>query len=122
MLSVRERLKNCVAWLQAIVDSKRRDWSALFWITMKISETIRSARTPEGQVLLDIYQGQIFSINAVGSRILELLEEGLEEIQISRDIARVYEIDLGRARSDVQEFLNALKDRSIVLTTKNREA
>jgi hypothetical protein len=89
---------------------------------MKVSESIRSARTPEGQVLLDVYQGQIFSINAVGSRILELLQQGLEEIQISRDIARVYEIDLGRARSDVQEFLNALKDRSIVLTTKNREA
>lgn len=89
---------------------------------MKISETIRSARTLEGQVLLDVNQGQIFSINVVGSRILELLQQGLEEIQISQDIARVYEIDLGTARSDVQEFLKALKDRSIVLTTKSRES
>ena len=39
-----------------------------------VSEAIRSTHGEDGAIVLDIRQGQMFNLNFVGSRILELLE------------------------------------------------
>jgi Coenzyme PQQ synthesis protein D (PqqD) len=79
------------------------------------SETIRSAPSQDGTVLLDVHHGRMFSINPVGSRILDLVKEGRDEAQIADEIVRVYGIAIEMARTDVHQFLKALCAHRIVI-------
>jgi len=76
---------------------------------MKLSEHVRSTHNQDGAVVLDILHGQMFRLNVVGSRMLELLKQGMAEAQIADAISR----DSGAPReivaTDLREFLNHLE-------------
>jgi len=76
---------------------------------MKLSEHVRSTHSQDGAVVLDILHGQMFRLNVVGSRMLELLKQGMTEAQIADAISR----DSGAPReivaTDLAEFLNHLE-------------
>jgi hypothetical protein len=76
---------------------------------MKLSEHVRSTHSQDGAVVLDILHGQMFRLNVVGSRMLELLKQGMTEAQIADAISR----DSGAPReivaTDLREFLNHLE-------------
>jgi hypothetical protein len=74
----------------------------------RISDTIRSTHTEEGGIVLDVHHGQMFRLNAVGSKILGLLETGSEETEIAREITRAYGVDSTIARDHVHDFIEAL--------------
>jgi hypothetical protein len=72
---------------------------------MKLSGHIRSTHNHDGAVVLDILHGQMYRLNFVGSRMLELLREGFSEEQIVLAISQ----ETGAARdivsADLREFL-----------------
>ena len=76
---------------------------------MKLSEHVRSTHSQDGAIALDILHGQMFRLNVVGSRMLELLKQGMTEAQIADAISR----DSGAPReivaTDLREFLNHLE-------------
>ena len=78
------------------------------------SDSVRSTRTEDGRILLDIHHGRIFSLNVVGSRILELIEQGWNEALISEEISRAYAITTEVAGADVHDFLEALRKHRIL--------
>ena len=57
---------------------------------LNTSDTVRSTQTIDGRILLDVRHGRMFSVNAVGSKILELLEQGQDEPRIADEISRAY--------------------------------
>jgi Coenzyme PQQ synthesis protein D (PqqD) len=75
---------------------------------------IRSTPTSDGKIILDIHHGKMFSINAVGSKILELLEAGWNEELIAGEISRIYGMSIEVTRPDVCEFIEALRTHHIV--------
>lgn len=81
----------------------------------RLSATIRRTETNDGEVLLDIHNGRMFCLNAVGSRILKLLRERMDESCIADEISREYEEDGERVRTDVAELLEALQQNGIIL-------
>jgi hypothetical protein len=54
----------------------------------KLSETIRRTETVDGGILLDIHHGQMFCLNVVGAKILELIQRGYDETRIVDEISR----------------------------------
>ncbi len=76
---------------------------------MILSEHVRSTHSQDGAVVLDIRAGRMFRLNVVGSRMLELLKQGMTEAQIADAISR----DSGAPReivaTDLREFLNHLE-------------
>lgn len=76
--------------------------------TLGISTAIRKTETPDGAILLDIERGQMFSVNGVGSRILELLGTGLDEAEIAGQLSATCGVDLEQVRVDVHDFLETL--------------
>jgi hypothetical protein len=80
----------------------------------RISDTIRRTKTEDGGILLDIHHGQMFSLNIVGAKILELLESGFDEAQISAKVSEYYAADIGRVRADVHEFIEDLNQHHIL--------
>ena len=88
---------------------------------VKLADTVRRTQTQDGGVLLDIHHGQMFSLNLVGAKILELLDGGLDEAGIAIEVSRVYAMDLETVRADVREFLELLQKHHL-LQNPNRDA
>ena len=80
----------------------------------KVSEGIRSTHGQDGAIVLDIRQGQMFNLNFVGSRILELLETGATESGIVDEISQKFEVSRDVAESDVREFIESLKQHHLL--------
>ena len=80
----------------------------------KVSHSVRSTHGQDGAIVLDIQQGQMFNLNLVGSRILELLECGSTNEEIADAISREFNADIETVRKDVVEFLKELTEHKLV--------
>jgi len=81
---------------------------------LELSDTVRSTNTPDGRVLLDLRQGQMFSVNGVGAKILEFLAKGWDEARIVEEISQAYTASLDVVRSDVHDFVETLRKHEIL--------
>jgi hypothetical protein len=80
----------------------------------KVSDSVRSTHGQDGAVVLDVQQGQMFNLNLVGSRILELLELGSSEAEIVDAVSRDFNADIEMVRKDVKEFLETLETHKLL--------
>jgi hypothetical protein len=80
----------------------------------RVSETVRSTHNQDGAILLDVRRGQMFNVNVVGSRIVELLNNRYTESGIVAVIGREFGIDRDLAANDVREFIQTLKGFQLV--------
>ena len=80
----------------------------------RVSDGVRSTHGQDGAIVLDIHQGQMFNLNPVGSRILELLESGLVEPDIVDTISREFGANREIVENDVREFIGSLKEHKLV--------
>jgi hypothetical protein len=80
----------------------------------KVSNAVRSTHGQDGAIVLDIQQGQMFNLNLVGSRILELVERGSTESEIVHAISTEFKATREIVESDVREFLETLKGYKLV--------
>ena len=80
----------------------------------RVSEGVRSTHGQDGAIVLDIRQGQMFNLNFVGSRILELLNNGSTESAIADQLSRDFDVSRDIAEQDVREFIDALEEHRLV--------
>ena len=80
----------------------------------RVSNTVRSTHNEDGAIVLDVRQGQMFNLNFVGSRILELLKSRYTESGIADKISREFGVSRDLAENDVREFLQTLKKCHLV--------
>lgn len=80
----------------------------------RLSDTIRQTQTMDGGILLDVHHGQMFCLNLVGARIIQLLERGYDELRIANEISRDYGASSEVVRADVIEFIQALEKNHIL--------
>lgn len=80
----------------------------------RVPDTIRSAQTPDGAVLLDVHHGQIFCLNVVGAKILELMRQGYDETRIANEISRDYGANQDVVHADIIEFIETLQKHHIL--------
>ena len=80
----------------------------------RVSDTVRSTHNQDGAIVLDVRQGQMFNVNFVGSRILELLKSASAESEIVDEIGREFGVGRELAEKDVREFLQNLKKCHLV--------
>jgi len=80
----------------------------------RVSDGVRSTHGQDGAIVLDVQQGQMFNLNLVGSRILELLEKGSAESDIVDVISREFNASPEVVENDVREFIESLKKHKLV--------
>jgi len=80
----------------------------------RISDTIRRTETADGGILLDVHHGQMFCLNVVGAKILELMQRGYDEPRIAEEISRDYGASREVVRADVIEFIETLQKLHIL--------
>jgi len=81
----------------------------------RVSEAVRSTHGPDGAIVLDVQQGQMFNLNRAGSRILQLLESGSAEPDIVNVISHEFKVSSEVAENDVREFIRALSKHKLLL-------
>ena len=80
----------------------------------RVSDTVRSTHGQDGAIVLDIRQGQMYNLNFVGSRILELVKSGLTESAIVLQVSQEFGISDKLVADDVREFIDGLKAQGLI--------
>ena len=83
-------------------------------VMFRVSEGVRSTHGRDGAIVLDVQQGQMFNVNRVGSRILELLEGRSEQADIVNVISQEFRVSSEIAERDVVEFIEVLKKHKLL--------
>ncbi|HEV2396202.1 MAG TPA: PqqD family protein [Candidatus Sulfotelmatobacter sp.] len=87
----------------------------------KVYDSVRSTHGQDGAIVLDVRQGQMFNLNVVGSRILELLESGSSEGEIANVVSREFNADIEMVRNDVKEFLETIETHNLLKTSSDEQ-
>ena len=81
---------------------------------LRLSDTIRRTETPDGEILLDVHHGQMFCLNVVGAKILDLMQRDYDEARIAEEISCQYGASREDVRADVIEFIETLRKHHIL--------
>lgn len=65
-------------------------------------------------VMMDLEEGRYFSLNSVGSRIWQLIEEPIKVNKVIDALLEEYEINRSQCEENVLEFLGKLNDSKII--------
>lgn len=76
---------------------------------MHLSNNIRRASSPDGDILLDLRRGTMFRLNPVGSRILDLLIERESTPGITERISVEFGVPVEVVQTDLGDFLGSLQ-------------
>jgi hypothetical protein len=87
---------------------------------MKVSEHVCSTHNQDGAVVLDILHGQMYRLNLVGSRILELLKQDHTEAQIADELSREFGVPRQMVQTDVREFLAHLEKHCLLQSDQSQ--
>jgi hypothetical protein len=80
----------------------------------RLSDSVRTTYNGDGAVVLDIHRGRMFTFNATGSRILQLLNGGVEEKEIARTLVQEFSANPQIVDTDVSEFFTLLRQHALV--------
>lgn len=79
-----------------------------------VSEQASNCRVGDETVILHAGNGTYFGLDAVGSRIWHLLQEGLSPAQSCARIAQDFGVPLAQVEDDARIFLDDLKRHDII--------
>jgi hypothetical protein len=79
-----------------------------------ISRSARLSKSPDGGVVLDVDRGVIFSLNSVGARIVELLQQGKDAMSVVEAIRREFRVPEEIATKDVADFFVILREQHLL--------
>jgi hypothetical protein len=79
----------------------------------KLSQRIRHTRNGDGAIVLEIDNGKMFSTNATGAALFELLSSGLDDGAIVAEFVRRFEVAPEVAAADLDHFRAQLRQHSL---------
>jgi hypothetical protein len=80
----------------------------------RLSKQVRSTHNQDGAVVLDICHGQMFRLNLVASRMLELLKHSRTKTEIIEQISQEFGLNREIVASDLCEFLASLEKHHLL--------
>ena len=81
---------------------------------MKVAKGVRETVNQDGAVLLDIEQGLCFSLNPIGTRIWEMVKDGLSIAEITDALQQEYHLPRSQLVGDVSDFLKQLEEMRLM--------
>jgi hypothetical protein len=79
-----------------------------------LNTRIRSTHSNGGGIVMDIDRGKMFSLNASGSAMFELIAKGFDDEAIIDELRRRYEIPAAVAKQDLGDFRKALHGHALL--------
>jgi len=86
--------------------------------TIKRNIEVFASEIDDEVVMMNIQSGKYFGMDAVGSRIWQLIEEKIRVKDIIAELLEEYDVTEEQCRSDVLEFLNELYEQNLIQVTE----
>jgi hypothetical protein len=99
--------------LEAFLETKSLNEFALNLVLRPNPEVI-ARRLDQTTVLVDISTSRIFELNETGTRIWELLGQGLNGEQIVQHLVSEFEVEDSKAAEELKTLLSQLRDQGLV--------
>jgi hypothetical protein len=81
----------------------------------QIRDRVTAIIDDEGSVLLDLDASRYYSLNAIGARIWQGLQQGLGAVEIEQSLRETYGVDAARVHEDVARFMASLSERGLIV-------
>jgi hypothetical protein len=72
-------------------------------------------------VILDLASGTYFGLNAVGTRVWRMIEDGRAAAEVVETIAAEYDADRATIARDVNRLLDELRVRNLIVESAGNE-
>ena len=82
--------------------------------TFEVPSDVLFEQVKSETVLLQFSSGDYYGLNAVGSRIWELVADGVSVRQVLKSLVAEFEVGEERLRQDLTEFLRDLVGRGLI--------
>ncbi len=72
---------------------------------------------PDGFIVVPIdgdNMNKVLSLNGTGGFVWQLLAQGMDREELAERVSREYNISLGEARADLEDFLNTIREYIII--------
>jgi hypothetical protein len=83
---------------------------------LRTNPEVIAKRLDEAAVLVDIATNRIFELNETGTRVWELLGEGLDTQRIVRRLVDEFEVEDAQATDEVRSLLVQLQTEGLLLS------
>jgi hypothetical protein len=83
-------------------------------LVLRPNPEVIAKRLDQTTVLVDISTGRIFELNETGTRIWELLGQGLDVEQIMQHLVSEFEVADSQAAEELKTLLSQLRDQGLV--------
>ena len=83
-------------------------------LVLRPNPEVIAKRLDQTTVLVDISTSRIFELNETGTRIWELLGQGLKLEQIVQHLVSEFEVEDSQAAKELETLLSQLRDQGLV--------
>jgi len=84
-------------------------------MTIQLDPELLYSKIGDEIVLLTIESGKYFKVDAVGSRIWEIIKEPIIIKLLLNQLTEEYDVSFEQCQQDVMEFLERLKEDQLIL-------
>ena len=85
-------------------------------LVLRPNPDVIAKRLDQATVLVEISTSRIFELNETGTRIWDLLGQGLNVEQIVQHLVLEFEVENSQAAEEVRTLLSQLRDQGLVAT------
>lgn len=82
---------------------------------LKRADDLLSAALDDELLMMSIEKGSYYSLNSVGARIWELLENPMTFDELVARLLEEYDISVETCRLEVENFVHALRERGLLV-------
>jgi Coenzyme PQQ synthesis protein D (PqqD) len=83
-------------------------------LVLRPNPEVIAKRLDQTTVLVDISTSRIFELNETGTRVWELLGQGLNVEQIAQHLVSEFEVEDSQAAEELKRLLSQLRDQGLV--------
>lgn len=80
----------------------------------RFSDTIRRISSADGAIVLDLGRGAMFRLNPMGSKILDLLEQGVSPAKVAEQLTAECDVPIEVVQNDLRDFMQSLQIRGVI--------
>ena len=85
--------------------------------TFTVPTHVRAQQLEDQMVILDLSSGIYFGLNPVGSRIWDLIKQGISLGDVAAVVAGEFDVAAAEVEADATELANELLSRKLIVST-----
>lgn len=81
---------------------------------VRFSDTIRRVSSADGAIVLDLCRGTMLRLDRMGSKILDLLEQGVSPAKIAEQVSAECDVPIEVVQNDLRHFMQSLQIHGVI--------